>query len=143
MAIKTNCQIKRTDHPEESMYKSLAETRSAIESGEATIEGLTRYYLQQIADKSSLNAFLEVFEQDALNQAIAADEKRKQGKEAEKNAEHKLARMVKAPNIKRTQIAKDAVKKAELKNVPNAAAREASENSTQNYRDHKTVLPKK
>lgn len=79
MAIKTNCQIKRTDHPEESMYKSLAETRSAIESGKTTIVDLTRYYLQQIADKSSLNAFLEVFEQDALNQAIAADEKRKLG----------------------------------------------------------------
>jgi aspartyl-tRNA(Asn)/glutamyl-tRNA(Gln) amidotransferase subunit A len=61
------------------MYKSLAETRSAIHSGATTIEGLTRYYLQQIEEKSFLNAFLEVFEQDALDQARAADTKLQSG----------------------------------------------------------------
>lgn len=62
------------------MYKSLAETRKAISSGQTTIESLTRYYLEQIAEKASLNAFLEVFEQDALEQARLADRKLAEGR---------------------------------------------------------------
>lgn len=62
------------------MYLSLAETRSAIADGATTIEAVTRHYLKTIQEKSDLNAFLEVFEEDALIQAIAIDQKWKDGK---------------------------------------------------------------
>lgn len=62
------------------MYLSLAETRSAIADGATTIEAVTRHYLKTIQEKSDLNAFLEVFEEDALLQAIAIDQKWKDGK---------------------------------------------------------------
>ena len=61
------------------MYLSLADTRAALASGTTTIESLTRHYLNTIQEKSDLNAFLEVFEEDALRQAIAADQKWKAG----------------------------------------------------------------
>ncbi|WP_215491504.1 amidase family protein, partial [Escherichia coli] len=37
-------------------------------------------YLTAIKQNQHLNAYLEVFEEDALQQALALDEKRKQGK---------------------------------------------------------------
>lgn len=61
------------------MYTSLAETQAAIAAGTTTIEAVTRHYLKTIAEKSDLNAFLEVFEEDALKQASAADQKWKSG----------------------------------------------------------------
>jgi aspartyl-tRNA(Asn)/glutamyl-tRNA(Gln) amidotransferase subunit A len=61
------------------MFLSLAETQSALADGTTTIESITRNYLARIQEKASLNAFLEVFTDDALNQAIAADQKRKSG----------------------------------------------------------------
>jgi aspartyl-tRNA(Asn)/glutamyl-tRNA(Gln) amidotransferase subunit A len=61
------------------MYLSLAETRSAIADGTTTIEAVTRHYLKTIQEKSDLNAFLEVFEEGALKQAIAIDQKWKDG----------------------------------------------------------------
>ena len=62
------------------MYLSLAETRSAIADGSTTMEAVTRHYLKTIQEKSDLNAFLEVFEEDALQQSIAIDQKWKGGK---------------------------------------------------------------
>lgn len=62
------------------MYLSLAETRSAIADGSTTMEAVTRHYLKTIEEKSYLNAFLEVFEEDALQQSIAIDQKWKGGK---------------------------------------------------------------
>jgi aspartyl-tRNA(Asn)/glutamyl-tRNA(Gln) amidotransferase subunit A len=62
------------------MYRSLAETREALVSGNQTIEGLTRHYIQEIHNNSHLNAFLEVFEENALEQARRADQKRSTGK---------------------------------------------------------------
>ena len=61
------------------MYLSLAETRSAIADGTTTMEAVTRHYLKTIQEKSDLNAFLEVFEEDALKQSIAIDQKWKSG----------------------------------------------------------------
>ena len=61
------------------MYLSLAETRSAIADGTTTMEAVTRHYLKTIQEKSDLNAFLEVFEEDALQQSIAIDQKWKGG----------------------------------------------------------------
>jgi aspartyl-tRNA(Asn)/glutamyl-tRNA(Gln) amidotransferase subunit A len=61
------------------MYLSLAETRSAIADGTTTMEAVTRHYLKTIHEKSDLNAFLEVFEEDALKQSIAIDQKWKDG----------------------------------------------------------------
>ena len=61
------------------MYLSLAETRSAIADGTTTMEAVTRHYLKTIQEKSDLNAFLEVFEEDALKQSIAIDLKWKGG----------------------------------------------------------------
>ena len=61
------------------MYLSLAETRSAIADGSTTMEAVTRHYLKTIQEKSDLNAFLEVFEEDALKQSIAIDQKWKAG----------------------------------------------------------------
>lgn len=61
------------------MYLSLAETRSAIADGSTTMEAVTRHYLKTIQEKSDLNAFLEVFEEGALKQSIAIDQKWKDG----------------------------------------------------------------
>ena len=61
------------------MYLSLAETRSAIADGTTTMEAVTRHYLKTIQEKSELNAFLEVFEEGALQQSIAIDQKWKGG----------------------------------------------------------------
>jgi aspartyl-tRNA(Asn)/glutamyl-tRNA(Gln) amidotransferase subunit A len=61
------------------MYLSLAETRCAIADGTTTMEAVTRHYLKTIQEKSELNAFLEVFEEDALQQSIAIDQKWKVG----------------------------------------------------------------
>jgi aspartyl-tRNA(Asn)/glutamyl-tRNA(Gln) amidotransferase subunit A len=43
------------------------------------MEAVTRHYLKTIQEKSDLNAFLEVFEEDALQQSIAIDQKWKGG----------------------------------------------------------------
>lgn len=62
------------------MYRSLTDTRNAIASGSTSIEAITRGYLQAIADQQHLNAFLEVFGEDALAQARRADDKWHAGK---------------------------------------------------------------
>jgi len=52
----------------------------SISSGKKTAEQITRESLAVIADKNpTINAFVEVFEQDALAQAKAVDEKRARG----------------------------------------------------------------
>jgi len=57
------------------MFKTLAETREAIFAGKTTTVQLTQHYLEQIRNKAALNAFLEVFEQDALESAQRIDQK--------------------------------------------------------------------
>ncbi len=59
---------------------TISEIITAITTGTKTAEEITRYYLAQIADKNpQINAFVEVFEQDALAQAQAIDAKKARG----------------------------------------------------------------
>lgn len=52
----------------------------SITSGKKTAEEITRYYLAQIQEKNpQINAFVEVFEQDAIAQAKAIDAKKARG----------------------------------------------------------------
>ncbi|MEZ5172595.1 MAG: Asp-tRNA(Asn)/Glu-tRNA(Gln) amidotransferase subunit GatA [Bacteroidia bacterium] len=57
------------------MFKSLNEIREAIAEGRTSVLELTKAYLQKIEEKKSLNAFLEVFTEDALRQAEEVDRK--------------------------------------------------------------------
>ena len=57
------------------MFKTLAETREAIFAGKTTTVQLTQHYLEQIRKYASLNAFLEVFEEEALEEAHRVDQK--------------------------------------------------------------------
>jgi aspartyl-tRNA(Asn)/glutamyl-tRNA(Gln) amidotransferase subunit A len=67
------------------MLKTLAEVRAALDSGSLTVEQLTREYMQRIEAHRNLNAFLEVFEMDALEQARQADLRRKEGRAGKLN----------------------------------------------------------
>lgn len=61
------------------MYTSFAEIKSALSQGSTAVE-ITQAYLARIEEKKHLNAFLEVFETSALEQATKVDEKIKAGK---------------------------------------------------------------
>lgn len=50
-------------------YSSLAEIQKDLGSGSITLPELVRYYLQQIEKKKHLNAFVEVFAEEALQRA--------------------------------------------------------------------------
>ncbi len=59
---------------------TISQIIASITNGTKTAEEITRYYLAQIAQKNpQINAFVEVFEQDALAQAQAIDAKRARG----------------------------------------------------------------
>ena len=59
---------------------TISQIITAITSGTKTAEEITRYYLAQIADKNpQINAFVEVFEADAIAQAKAIDAKKARG----------------------------------------------------------------
>jgi aspartyl-tRNA(Asn)/glutamyl-tRNA(Gln) amidotransferase subunit A len=58
-------------------YNRLSDIQSAIESGDTTCTNLVKNYLQNISEKSHLNAFLEVFENEALERAQLLDAKHK------------------------------------------------------------------
>lgn len=61
---------------------TICEIITAIQNGTKTAEEITRYYLAQIAEKNAqINAFVEVFEQDALAQAKAVDAKKARGEQ--------------------------------------------------------------
>jgi aspartyl-tRNA(Asn)/glutamyl-tRNA(Gln) amidotransferase subunit A len=60
------------------MYKSFAEVKSALSSGESVL-GIVEAYLKQIHAQEDLNAFLEVFEESVRENAQIVDEKRKNG----------------------------------------------------------------
>ena len=59
-------------------YISLAQVREDIGKGAITCVELTENYIQKIKS-SNLNAFLEVFEASAVEQAKVIDEKIKKG----------------------------------------------------------------
>ena len=54
-------------------YSSLIEIKSGLQSGEVTVEGLVKGYLDKIKLNAHLNAFNEVFEQEALKRAVNID----------------------------------------------------------------------
>ncbi len=69
------------------MYKTFSEVKQALSAGKSVVE-IVNHYLGAIHAATELNAFLEVFEQSALEQAAKVDEKLKAG------AAGKLAGMV-------------------------------------------------
>ena len=56
-------------------YQNLHEIQEALRSGEASCVSLVQTYLQNIREHATLNAFLEVYEDDALGRAAAIDER--------------------------------------------------------------------
>ncbi len=58
------------------MYDSLSFVQKEIANGNLTCVGLIDHFLKEIDSKKHLNAFLEVFEQDALERAALLDEKK-------------------------------------------------------------------
>ena len=61
------------------MLRTYAEVKQAISSGD-TVMSILEGYLSAIEINKDLNAFLEVFEDSARIQAIAVDQKIKEGK---------------------------------------------------------------
>jgi aspartyl-tRNA(Asn)/glutamyl-tRNA(Gln) amidotransferase subunit A len=60
-------------------YSSLDEIKKEIQSGAVTVEGLVKNYLARIRSNAHLNAFNEVFEQEALSRSKTIDERIKAG----------------------------------------------------------------
>ena len=61
------------------LYNTYTATRAALDSGETSCLALTQHYLDAIEQKKHLNAFLEVYAEEALEAAKQIDEKLKQG----------------------------------------------------------------
>ncbi len=60
------------------MYKSFSEVKNALSAGRTVVD-IVKHYLAEIETQKDLNAFLEVFESDALQQAALIDSKLKAG----------------------------------------------------------------
>lgn len=60
-------------------YHSLSEIRRDIKNGDTSCVELVKGYLQNIEDRKNLNAFIEVFQDDALAFAEQVDNKIKEG----------------------------------------------------------------
>ncbi|MBR9861344.1 Asp-tRNA(Asn)/Glu-tRNA(Gln) amidotransferase subunit GatA [bacterium] len=60
-------------------YRSLSQIRLDIDEGKVSCSSLVDYYLERIAQNSHLNAFLEIFDEDAKAQAKLVDQKLKDG----------------------------------------------------------------
>lgn len=56
-------------------YKSLADIQIQLKAGTLTCVQVVNYYLNQIQNNTSLNAYVEVFEAEALQKAHTLDEK--------------------------------------------------------------------
>lgn len=56
-------------------FQGLAQTRADVVSGNITASTLVKYYVERIKTGDQYNAFLEVFEETALNAALALDKK--------------------------------------------------------------------
>lgn len=61
------------------MYQTFAEVKSALSSGKSVLD-VVEHYLSEIQKHSELNAFLEVFEESAREQALKVDQRIKEGK---------------------------------------------------------------
>ena len=60
-------------------YNSLTHIQSDIQQNKITLRGLVLHYLGNIAAQKNLNAFIEVYEEEALQQADVVSEKLKNG----------------------------------------------------------------
>src|ERR1700710_1312373 len=60
-------------------YSSLDEIKREMQSGEVTVEGLVKDYLIRIRSNAHLNAFNEVFDEEALSRSKIVDERIKAG----------------------------------------------------------------
>lgn len=60
-------------------YKTISAIQRDIEQGAVSVQQLVAAYLQNIQSQKHLNAFLEVFDQEALERAKILDEKQKSG----------------------------------------------------------------
>ena len=56
-------------------YASLSAIQQAIKNGQETCESIVQYYLQQIEAASHLNAYVEVYKEEALAKAKMLDQK--------------------------------------------------------------------
>jgi len=61
------------------IYSSLSEIKGELQSNTITVEGLVKGYLSQIENNAHLNAFNEVFGDEALRRAKQIDARLKQG----------------------------------------------------------------
>lgn len=60
--------------------KSLSQIQAKIKTGELTVSGITNYYLNNIYKNQHLNAFIEVFSNEAMKEAKRIDRKKHKGK---------------------------------------------------------------
>lgn len=60
-------------------YTRLTDIQADLQQGKITCRQLVSFYLTRIRDNEHLNAFLEVFEEDALQQADAVDQRIQKG----------------------------------------------------------------
>jgi aspartyl-tRNA(Asn)/glutamyl-tRNA(Gln) amidotransferase subunit A len=60
-------------------YRTLQEVQSELNNGTLTCSDLVSYYLNNISDNQHLNAFVEVYEEEAMEAAITVDQKIKAG----------------------------------------------------------------
>ena len=61
-------------------FRSFDEIRKSLEKKETDCKAIVKYYLSNIETKAQLNAFVQVYSQSALDQAVAIDEKIASGK---------------------------------------------------------------
>jgi aspartyl-tRNA(Asn)/glutamyl-tRNA(Gln) amidotransferase subunit A len=61
-------------------YTTLAEIQADLQAGQISCQQLVDHYLQRIAAHEELNAFVEVFEEEARQRAIETDQKLAQGR---------------------------------------------------------------
>jgi aspartyl-tRNA(Asn)/glutamyl-tRNA(Gln) amidotransferase subunit A len=65
-------------------FTSIKDYHAALVAETTTCTQAVKYYLDQIATQENLNAYLEVFAEEALDQAASLDAQRKQGKSSGK-----------------------------------------------------------
>ena len=62
-----------------SSYNTIRSLQTALTAGETTVSAIVDQYIKTIDAKKQLNAFLEVFTEEAQQRALQLDEKRKSG----------------------------------------------------------------
>src|SRR5690606_2482319 len=61
------------------LYTKLSDVQEALFAGKITLEQLVQSYLQRIEERKSINAYVEVFAEEALEKARTLDAKYKSG----------------------------------------------------------------